>query len=131
MYTIANLFYGSYWRIEDDAKEAATSTLSNALEADDGMEFNDLLDDLCEKHDARLAMHDDGTVTVYFGQPVTTISEADNDFDEMALLRVMDLDKGVLEEGVKTSVKATLEDVPYYLREKLSSPGFYVAWEKS
>ena len=131
MYAIGNLFYGSYWRIEADAREAAKATLSTALEADDGADFHDMLDDLCEKHDAHLAMHDEGTVTVYFGQPLTSVSEADNDFDEMALLRVMDLDKGVLRDDVKEKIKHVLEDVPYALRESLSSPGFYMAWETS
>lgn len=129
MSSIANLFYGSYWRIEKDARDEATTLLSDALEADDGAEFHDLLDDLSEKHEAHLAMHQDGTVTVYFGHRLTTVMESSNDFEEMALLRVMDLDKGVLQDDVKEKVKGVLQGIPYAMRDKLSSPSFYVAWE--
>lgn len=129
MDSIGNLFYGSFWRIEHDAKDEATLVLSNALEADDGMEFEDLLDDLCEEHNARLALRADGATTIYFGRPITNFSEVDNDFDEMALLRVIDFDRGTLQSDVKDKVKKTLEEVPYALREHLSSPGFYIAWE--
>lgn len=128
----ANLFYGSYWRIGDtqDAREAATATLSTALEADDGAEFYDMLDDMAEKFNAHIAFQGE-TVTVYFGHRLFHMSSDENDFDEMSLLRVMDLKTGVLEQSVKDSVKKTLEEVPYSLRGNLSSPGFYTAWEGS
>lgn len=130
MNTIGNLFYGSYWRIEADKQAEATAVLSDILDAD-GTDFSDLVDDLSETHDAMVAYHDDGTRTIYWGWPVGNVNEGDNDFDEMALMRVMDLSKGVLRPNVKESVRNTLEQVPYKLREYLSSPGFYVAWESS
>lgn len=129
MHSIGNLFYGSFWRIENDDRDEATLVLTNALEADDGADFEDLLDDLCEEHDAHLALRADGATTIYFGQSVSNFSEADNDFDEMAFLRVIDLDRGVLQSDVKEKVKGQLQEVPYALREHLSSPGFYIAWE--
>lgn len=131
MFSIADIYFGSYWRIEPDKADEAATLLRNALEAEDDLDLSDLLDDLEEKYNAHVSSHDEGTRTVIFGRQLTTITEADNNFSEMALLRVMDLEKGVLNEDVRAEVTKTLEEVPYDLRTHLSSPGFCVAWSTS
>lgn len=122
------LFYGSVWRVGPDELEDAENELRNALEADDGTDINDLADILSEKHDAHVEIQADGTRTFWFGHPIEVMNDGDTDFNEMALLRVMDLKQGTLREDIKKDVKAAIENVPYALREKFSSPGFKVAW---
>lgn len=131
MTSIGEIFFGCYWRIEKDQREEAEAVLKNALEADDEADFNDMVDVLSEKYKAHVSFHDDGARTIVFGRQLTTVTEAENKFDEMALLRVMDLGKGVLQENVRNEVRTQLDEVPYSLREHLSSPGFCVAWSTS
>lgn len=129
-----DIFYGVFWRIESNAVEEAEKILRDALQADDDKDLNDMLDDLSETHGAHVVIHTDGDVkvrTVYFGHTISSVSESENKFDEMALLRSLDLEKGVLREDIKDSVKKKLEEIPYNLREHLTGPGFNMAWGRA
>jgi hypothetical protein len=121
----AEIFFGSLWRIDEDHRAEAEQILRDALTTDE--DFDDMLDTLAEKYNAKVS-YDGEERTIVFGRQITTISHSDNSFDEMSLLRVMDLDKGVLLEEVRNEVKQQLEEVPYNLREHLSSPGFCTVW---
>lgn len=129
MVTSAEIFYGCVWRIEkdDESQEQATSLLRSTLEADDNVELYDMLDDLESKHGAHVSFAQ-GVVTVYFGVPLSSISEAENEFDEMALLRVMDLDNGSLKKEVREHMTKVMDSIPFALRDSLSAPRFGVAW---
>lgn len=127
MINTAQLFYGVYWRTEAEAEDA-TELLRKALEVESG-DFWDLLDDLENKHKAKVAIAGD-TITIWFGRGVTTLSDDDNEFREMALLQVMDLENACLREDLRTEIVALIQDIPYALREKLSKPGFYAAWSR-
>lgn len=137
MNTFGRIYYGSYWRIPPGDEHRATVVLRQAFEdAVDhaGLEdadLSDLVDELCESFDAQATFHEEGTVTIIFGRPITTVSELNNDFDEFAFLRVMDLQRGVLSDDVRKSVKRSIEAAPYALREHLSSPQFFIAWGSS
>jgi hypothetical protein len=124
----ANIFYGVYWRTEAEAEDA-TEVLRTALEADDGVEYWDLLDDLESKYKAKVAIAGD-TVTIWFGRGVTKISDDENDFSEMSLLQVLDLEKGTLREELRTEIVALIQELPYAMRDHLSSPGFHTAWSQ-
>lgn len=126
--TTANIFYGVYWRVKAEAEDA-TEVLRKALEADDGVEFWDLLDDLESKHKAKVAIAGD-TVTIWFGRGVTKISDDDNEFSEMSLLQVLDLEKGTLREELRTEIVNLIQGLPYAMRDHLSSPGFHTAWNR-
>jgi hypothetical protein len=131
---VGRLFYGSYWRIPLTGPENwdATVLLYNALakETDEELDADSSLADLVDQFTnlgAQVSLCDN-IFTVYFGVVVTDLSTEENTFDEMALLRLMDLDKGTLEEDVKEHVKNLLQAIPYDLREKFSRPGFHIAW---
>src|SRR4051812_19065112 len=117
MHSYGKIFYGSYWRIPDDESEGAEEVLRKAVETEDQeTELEDLIDTLCEGFsNAHAVHHDNGDWTIVFGRQITTVSEADNDFDEMALLRVMDLQRGVLSDDVRKAMHRTIEEVPYNL----------------
>jgi hypothetical protein len=122
------IFYGCFWRIENAAQdEQAIAALRNALEADDDTDLYDMLDDLSSKHNAHVLFNGD-TVTIYFGVPLTSVTEADNDFDEMALLRVMDLDNGSLKKNVREKMTKVMDAIPYSLRDRLTPPKFSIGW---
>lgn len=123
----ADLFYGTFWRIDKDDYDDAESFLRDALEGDDEADFHDLADTLTEKYSGKVTYHDDHR-TIWFGITITSLNESENKFDEMALLRVMDLDKGVLRQDEKDRMRKIMDEIPYKLREKLSNPKFGVAW---
>lgn len=127
MVTSAEVFYGCFWRIEPDKQEDAVNVLRNALEADDDADFYDMLDDLSSKHNAHVSFAQ-GVATVYFGVPIASLTEAENEFDEMALLRVMDLKNGSLQKSVREHMTKVMDSVPFTLRDHLSAPKFGVAW---
>lgn len=124
------IFYGCYWRIKPDAHEQAATIFREALEASDDAELYDMLDDLESKHKAHV--HFDGdTITVYFGVPITPVNQTDNEFDEMAILRVMDLEHGSLRKDVRDKMTKVMDDIPYQLRGSLTRPKFGVAWSSA
>jgi hypothetical protein len=111
---VGRLVYGTYWRVTDP-DEGAKALLMALEREDEGAELDDLVDVLCEEHNASVA-YLDGTYTIYYGHIVTDLSTAENKFDEMALLRCMDLKRGVLEDSLRDDVKRLIETVPYSLR---------------
>lgn len=124
------IFYGAFWRIEEDGREAAEGVIRDTLEADDDTDLYDMLDDLASKHNAHVSFCK-GTVTVYFGVPIATVTEAENKFDEMSLLRVMDLKNGSLRKDIKDQMTKVLDSIPYKLRDSLTPPVFGIAWSAS
>lgn len=128
MASSGEIFYGCFWRIENaDQDEDAITAIRNTLEADDGAELYDMLDELESKHKAHVSFNG-STVTIYFGVPLTSVSESGNDFDEMAILRVMDLEHGSLRKDVRQRMTKVMDDIPYTLRTHLSPPKFGIAW---
>jgi hypothetical protein len=124
------IFYGAFWRIEKDGREEATATIRDAIEANDGTDLYDMLDDLASKHNAHVSFSKD-TITVYFGVPISTVTEAENKFDEMGILRVMDLQNGSLRKDVREEMTKVLDAIPYKLRDALTPPVFGIAWSAS
>lgn len=130
------LFYGVFWRIPPvgAAQWDATQLLYKALADTEGVEEDadlaDYIDLMVERHGAQVT-YVDNTYTLFFGHTLTDLSTDENKFEEMALLHVMNLDKGVLRDDVKADVKTMIEGIPYLLREKLSRPGFYIAWGRA
>jgi hypothetical protein len=131
MTTIAEVFYGVLWRIEKDDEEAATQALSDALQADDDTDLNDLMDMFESKFDDTHVVYHDSHKTIYIGLPLSSTNETENEFNEMALIRIMDLDKGVLKDGIRKQVRDLLENVPVDLRDKFTAPGFYTVWQSA
>lgn len=121
------VFFGCHWRIEPDKEDEATEALREALNDDTGMELDDLLDSLVTHYKAQLH-YKDGTRTVYFGVPITTLNESDNEFDERSIVRVMDLNRGTLRKDVKDEMTKIMEGTPYSLRDRFTHPRFAVAW---
>jgi len=131
MLTIAEVFYGVYWRIEQDKEEDAEQALTDALQADDGTDLNDLMDQFVSKFkDTHLAFSEDHK-TIYMGLPLTATNSGENEFDEMSILKVMDLDRGVLKDDVRKQMRDLIETVPVDLRGKFSAPGFYTVWSEA
>ena len=131
MTVIAEVFYGVFWRIEKDDEEAATAALTDALQADDGTDLYDLLDMFVTKFsDTHLAFHPTHK-TVYMGLPLSSTNDGENEFNEMALVRLMDFDRGVLKDGVRKQMRELIEEVPVDLRDKFSAPGFHTVWSEA
>lgn len=128
---IAQTFYGVYWRIEKDAEEDAAVALTNALQADDGTDLYDLVDKFCESYSDSHVMFSDDHKTLVMGLLLTATNEGDNEFDEMAILRIIDPDKAVLRDSVRQQMRNLIETVPVDLRAKFSAPGFYVVWSEA
>jgi len=128
---IAQVFYGVYWRIEKDAEEDAAKALIDALQADDDTDLYDLCDKFESKfRDSHVVFSNDHK-TLYLGLNISATNEGENDFDEMALLRIMDLDRAVLRDSVRQQMRQLIETVPVDLRSKFTAPGFYVAWSEA
>lgn len=131
--TVGRLAYGTYWRIPNtgvdqyDAAQLLWKALQDTGKVQEDDELADHIGVLCEQHGAQVVFMD-GEYTVFWGTVVDDISTAENKFNEMALLSVMDLKQGVLRDDVKKSVKSQIEDIPYNLREKFSRPSFFIAW---
>ncbi len=131
--TLGRVFYGSYWRIASggvaqwDAAQLLYKALQDTGKVQEDDELADHIDVLVTEYNAQVT-YVNKEYTVYFGHNVLDLSSATNDFSEMALLSVMDLSNGVLREDVKEDVKRIIEQIPMGLREKLSRPGFHVAW---
>lgn len=128
---IAQVIYGVYWRIEKDDEDSAAQALTDALQADDDTDLYDLTDIFVTKYRDSHAVFSDDHKTLYLGLNISATNEGDNDFDEMALLRIMDLDKAVLRDSVRQSMRSLIETVPVDLRDKFSAPGFYVVWSEA
>lgn len=134
---VGRLFYGVFWRIPlepvkvpDEAQELLYKALQDLEGVEAEHDLADYIDVMAEHYDAQVTYMQQ-TYTLYIGHTITDISTSENKFEEMALLQVMDLDRGVLREDVKADVKAMIEAIPYSLREKFSRPGFYIAWGRT
>lgn len=121
------IFYGCHWTIaSDEARDAAVPVLREAV-GDDNADLYDALDALESKHDAHISFNGED-VTLYFGVPVTNVTEGDNEFDEMSILRVMDLEHGSLRKDVREKMTKIMDSVPFVLRDHVSAPKFRIAW---
>lgn len=129
MHTIGEIYYGSYWRIAKDEREKAVEVIRGAINGGADLDMFDLLDELDRQYKgAHVALHGNGELTLIFGRRITTVTEADNDFHEMDLIRIMNLQQGNLRDDIRKDVREIIENVPVGLREELSSPKFCIAW---
>lgn len=130
---IGRLCYGTYWKIDPagikqwDAEQLLYQALQSTGKVQEDDDLSDYIDVLCEDYKA-MVMIDGKSYTIFFAHVITDISTAENKFNEMSILHVMDLDKGTLRNDVKESVKGIIDTIPYKLREHFSRPQFFVAW---
>lgn len=130
---VGRLCYGTYWKIDPagikqwDATQLLYSALKGTGKVQEDDELADHIDVLCEDYNADVTIMDN-VFTVFFGAVICDISTAENKFNEMALLSVMDLKQGVLRDDIKKNVKDMIEKIPYGLREQFSRPSFFIAW---
>lgn len=130
---VGRLAYGTFWRIEPggvseyDASQVLWKALQDTGKVKEDDDLSDHIDVLVEDYGAHVT-YVDKTYTIFFGHIIDDISTSENKFDEMALLRIMDLKTGNLRDDVKKSVKELIEKIPYSLRESFSSPQFFIAW---
>lgn len=125
------IFYGCYWRIEPDDKDQAAGTIRNAIKADDDTDLYDMLDDLTATTGAHVAFGNDDVISVYYGVDISYVNESENKFDEMGLLRVMDLKNGSLRKDVRESMTQIMDKIPVELRDVLTPPVFGIVWSTS